>query len=139
MNIVVLIGRVTKDIDLRYIDGTDGCYCRFTLAVDKDLSKEKREEAKSNGKATADFINVVAFGKIAENCNKFLSKGKNVAINGSVQTGSYIASDGVKKYFTEVLAKKVQFIDFKEKEAFNNFDDGLVYPYEEEENEDIPF
>lgn len=144
MNSVILIGRLIKDPELRYMQGGDSCYCRFNLAVDKGMSKEKKEEAKANERPTADFINVVVWGKQAENCNKYLQKGKNVAIQGRIQSGSYTANDGTRRFVTEVWAERVQFIDYsdvkQDPKPFDRFDEGeFELPYNEAIDEEIPF
>ena len=140
MNSVILIGRLIKDVELRYTQSSNATYARFTLAVDKGMSKDKKQELEAKGQQTADFINIVVWGKQAENCQKYLQKGRNVAIQGRLQSGSYTAQDGTKKYTTEVWAERVQFIDWGEKkedhtQPFGQFD----LPYEETSNEDIPF
>ena len=139
MNSVILIGRLVKDPELRYISGTDSVYCRFTLAVDKGLSKEKKQDLEAKGQQTADFINIVVWGKQAENCQKYLQKGRNVAIQGRLQSGSYTTQDGTRRFVTEVWAERVQFIDWGDKtnqeEGFDNFDLG----FEESKDEEIPF
>lgn len=139
MNSVILIGRLVKDPELRYISGTDSVYCRFTLAVDKGMSKEKKQELEAKGQQTTDFINIVVWGKQAENCQKYLQKGRNVAIQGRLQSGSYTAQDGTRRFVTEVWAERVQFIDWGDKTnqevGFDNFDLG----FEEAKDEEIPF
>lgn len=139
MNSVILIGRLIKDPELRYISGSDSVYCRFTLAVDKGMSKEKKKELEAKGQQTADFINIVVWGKQAENCQKYLQKGRNVAIQGRLQSGSYTAQDGTRRFVTEVWAERVQFIDWGDKTnqevGFDNFDLG----FEEAKDEEIPF
>ncbi|WP_314558675.1 single-stranded DNA-binding protein [uncultured Parvimonas sp.] len=139
MNSVNLIGRLVKDPELRYTTGSDSVYCRFTLAVDKGLSKEKKQELEAKGQQTADFINIVVWGKQAENCQKYLQKGRNVAIQGRLQSGSYTAQDGTRRFVTEVWAERVQFIDWGDKTnqemGFDNFDLG----FEEAKDEEIPF
>lgn len=139
MNSVILIGRLIKDPELRYISGSDSVYCRFTLAVDKGMSKEKKKELEAKGQQTADFINIVVWGKQAENSQKYLQKGKNVAIQGRLQSGSYTTQDGTRRFVTEVWAERVQFIDWGNKtnqeEGFDNFDLG----FEEAKDEEIPF
>lgn len=139
MNSVILIGRLIKDPELRYISGSDSVYCRFTLAVDKGMSKEKKQELEAKGQQTADFINIVVWGKQAENCQKYLQKGRNVAIQGRLQSGSYTTQDGTRRFVTEVWAERVQFIDWGDKtnqeEGFDNFDLG----FEEAKDEEIPF
>ena len=139
MNSVNLIGRLVKDPELRYTTGSDIVYCRFTLAVDKGMSKEKKQELEAKGQQTADFINIVVWGKQAENCQKYLQKGRNVAIQGRLQSGSYTTQDGTRRFVTEVWAERVQFIDWGDKtnqvEGFDNFDLG----FEEAKDEEIPF
>ena len=141
MNNVILIGRLIKDVELRYTQSSNATYARFTIAVDRGMSKEKKQEAEANGQQTADFINIVVWGKQAENCQRYLQKGRNVAIQGRLQSGSYTAQDGTKRYTTEVWAERVQFIDWGEKkedhtQPFGQFD---KLPYQEATNEDIPF
>lgn len=114
MNHVVLIGRLTRDPELRYLQsGTANA--RFTLAVDRDLSKEKKQEAEAKGQPTADFINIVAWGKTAENCANYLAKGRMVAVSGRIQTGSYEGKDGKRVYTTEIVAQNIQFLEWGEK------------------------
>ncbi|MDD2215021.1 MAG: single-stranded DNA-binding protein [Eubacteriales bacterium] len=105
MNIVVLIGRLTKDPELRYIPQSETAVANFTLAVDRPMAKEK----------TADFIRIVTFGKTAELCNKYLAKGRLVGIQGRIQTGSYKTQSGETRYTTEVYADRVKFLDWGDK------------------------
>lgn len=140
MNNVILIGRLIKDVELRYTQSSNATYARFTIAVDRQMSKEKKQEAEANGQPTADFINIVVWGKQAENCQRYLQKGRNVAIQGRLQSGSYTAQDGTRKYTTEVWAERVQFIEWGEKkedhtQPFGQFDEISF----ETTNEDIPF
>lgn len=141
MNNVILIGRLIKDVELRYTQSSNATYARFTIAVDKGMSKDKKQEAEANGQPTADFINIVVWGKQAENCQRYLQKGRNVAIQGRLQSGSYTAQEGTRKYTTEVWAERVQFIEWREKkedhtQPFGQFDE---LEYTETTNEDIPF
>ena len=110
MNNVVLIGRLTRDPELRYLPSGLGT-SKFTLAVDKGLSKEKKAEFESKSQPTADFIRIVTWGKIAENAAKFLKKGRLVAVQGRIQTGSY-EKDGIKRYTSDVVANQVQFLEW---------------------------
>lgn len=143
MNNVILTGRIAKDLELKYTQNGKA-YCRFTLAVDRRLSKEKKQEAEAKGQATADFINCVAWGTTAEVLNKYTAKGKKILVNGSIETGSYTAEDGTKKYTTDVLANRVEILEFIDNNNINNqdtqpfgqFDD---LGYTETTNEDIPF
>lgn len=111
MNKVLLIGRLTKDPDLRYTT-SNVATCSFTLAVDKGLSREKREEAEANNRPTADFPRVVVWGRTAENASSYLSKGSKCAIEGRIQTGSYQDREtGKTVYTTDIIADNVEFID----------------------------
>lgn len=128
MNKVILIGRLTKDPELRYTqNGT--AVCTFTLAVNRAFTKE--------GEQSADFINIVVWGKIGENSAKYLSKGRQVAIEGKLQVRSYDGDDGKKRYVTEVIAERVEFIGSGDKKTQRNDDD---FGTEIEISEaDIPF
>ena len=101
MNIVTLIGRLTKDIELRYTTNQMATV-KFTLAVDRI----KKDES--------DFINCISFGKTAELMSKYLSKGCRVAINGNIRTGSYKDKEGRTIYTTDVVANALDIIDFKD-------------------------
>lgn len=143
MNNVILTGRITKDLELKYTQNGKA-YCRFTLAVDRGLSKEKKQEAEENGQPTADFINCVAWGKVAETLSKYTAKGKKILVNGSIETGSYTMQDGSKRYTTDVLVNRAEILEFVDNNNVNNQDtrpfgqfDEL--PYQETTNEDMPF
>ena len=126
MNSVVLIGRLARDPELRSIPGSGMSVANFTLAIDKGLTREKKQEFESQGKPTADFIRIVVWGKQAENCSNYLIKGKLVAIYGSIQTSSYKTNEGETRYNTEVLATKVEFLEYMEKhDNVNDFDDSF--------------
>jgi single-strand DNA-binding protein len=112
LNNVVLIGRLTRDPELRYIPNSGTPVSTFTLAVDKNLSKEKKMEMESKNQPTADFIRIVVWGKQAENVANFLNKGKLVGINGRIQTGSYDDKDGKRVYTTDVVASSVEFLEW---------------------------
>ena len=112
MNSVVLIGRLTKDPELRFLPGNGMAVSSFSIAVDKVLSREKKQELESKGQPTADFINIVVWGKQAESCANYLAKGRLVAIQGRIQSRSYEARDGSKRYITEVVANRVQFLEW---------------------------
>lgn len=107
MNRVVLIGRLTKDPDLRFTPGTGAAVTSFTLAVDRRFSKENE----------ADFIPIVVWGKQAESTANYMSKGKLIGISGRIQTRSYDAKDGTRRYVTEVIADEVQFLEWGSGEA----------------------
>lgn len=145
MNKVVLIGRLAKDPDLR-ISPSGVNVCKFILAVDKDLYGEKKQEAINAGRPTADFITVTTFNKQAENAANYLTKGSKCAVSGRISTSSSTDQEGNRRYFTEVTADKVEFIEPKKQDnasgAAANFfdgveDDGEIFqPVDEEE---IPF
>ena len=118
-NIVVLSGRLTRDPELRYLENNNAV-ARFTLAVDKNLSKEKRQEMESKGQPTADFINCQAWGKMAESLVKYSGKGLRILINGRIQTGSYKKDDGSTVYTTDVIANNIEYVDWKN----SNFQNG---------------
>lgn len=98
MNNVTLIGRLTADPELSYTNNQTAV-CHFTLAV----NRMKKEDG-------ADFIRITAWGKQAENCEKYLSKGRQAAVQGRIQTGSYTNKEGAKVYTTEVVASNVEFL-----------------------------
>lgn len=119
MNSVVLIGRLTKDPELRFLPGNGTAVSTFSIAVDKDLSKDKKQEMESKGQPTADFINIVVWGRRAETCANYLAKGRLVAIQGRIQSRSYNAADGSKRYVTEVVADNVQFLEWGDSKQGN--------------------
>lgn len=108
MNSVSLIGRITRDIELR-TTSSGMSYVKFNLAVDRGLSSEKRKEAIANGYPTADFINIVVWGKQAEICEKYTQKGSQIGVQGHIQTGSY-DKNGVTIYTTEVVVDRIEFL-----------------------------
>ena len=139
-NNVVLIGRLTRDPELRYLPNGGTATTRFTLAVDKQLSREKKADMESKNQPTADFINIVVWGKQAENAANFLAKGKLCAVSGRIQTGSYEAKDGTKRYTTDVVADRVQFLDRGNQSSSaesNNVDD--IDGFYTIDNGDLPF
>lgn len=119
MNSVVLIGRLTKDPELRFLPGNGTAVSTFSIAVDKDLSKDKKQEMESKGQPTADFINIVVWGRRAETCANYLVKGRLVAIQGRIQSRSYDAADGSRRYVTEVVADNVQFLEWGDNKQGN--------------------
>ena len=99
MNKVVLIGRLTKDPDLRFAAGSGMGICIFTVAIKRQFKKDE-----------TDFINCVAFGKTAETISQYLTKGRQIAVIGSIRTGSYDAQDGTKRYTTDVAVESFEFV-----------------------------
>lgn len=111
MNSVNLIGRLVRDPELRYTQSQQAV-CTFTLAVDKGLSRDKRQEMESAGKPTADFPRIMVFGKMAESTSTYLSKGSQCGVIGRIQTGSYLDREtGKTIYTTDIIAEKVEFLD----------------------------
>lgn len=119
MNNVVLIGRLSRDPELRFLPNTGKANGNFTLAVDRNYSKEKKAEMQAKGQPTADFIRIVTWGKTAEHCANFLRKGSKCAVIGSVQTGSYKTDSGETRYSTDVVASNVEFLDSKQQNPNN--------------------
>lgn len=106
MNKVILIGRLTKDPEIRYSQGASTtCVARYTLAVDRKFKQE--------GQPTADFINCIAFGKLGEFAEKYLRKGIKIAVTGRIQTGSYKNKDGNTVYTTDVVVEEQEFCESK--------------------------
>lgn len=118
MNKVFLIGRLTKDPELRYT-GNNTAVATFTLAVNRNFANQ-------SGEREADFINIVVWRKQAENVKNYIKQGSQVAIDGRIQTRNYEDQNGQKRYVTEVVADNVQFLDTKaqreQRESNSSFD-----------------
>ena len=110
LNRVILIGRLVKEPELRYTQGQKAV-CTFTLAVDRGLSRQKKQEAEASGKPTADFIRITVWGVQGENASKYLHKGSQCAVQGRIQIGSYEDETGKTIYATDVFADNVEFLD----------------------------
>ena len=110
MNKVVLVGRLTKDVELRFIAGTGTPVANFSVAVDREFSGK-------DGKKETDFIDVQVWGKSAENCANYIGKGAQVAVDGSIRVDKYQAQDGTKRTSFRINADRVQFLDSKRKET----------------------
>lgn len=129
MNKVVLVGRLTKDPELKFTANKGTAITRFTLAVNRDYKKE-------DGTQEADFINCIAYSKRAEIIAQYLTKGKRFSIAGSIRTGSYDAQDGTRRYTTYVVVDGFDFIDSSDSKVNNdNFNDYMI-PVDDG---DIPF
>ena len=109
MNSVVLIGRLTRDPETRYTSGSQMAVCTFTIAIDRVT--RQGEEKKT------DFPRITVFGKQAENCERFLAKGRLVGIQGRLQTGSYTNKDGATVYTTDVVADRVEFLEWGDRQS----------------------
>lgn len=127
MNVCALIGRTTRDPEVRYTAGTQMAVAKFTLAIDDGYGEKKR----------TNFIPVTVFGKAAEACEKYLTKGRLVGVEGKIQTGSYQNKEGQTVYTTDVIASKVKFLEWGEKDGDSvkqQAPEGFSYI-----DEDIPF
>ena len=113
MNKTILIGRSTKDADVRYSQGDKPMViARISLAVDRKFKQE--------GQPTADFINCIAFGKTAEVIEKYVTKGTKIAVVGHIQTGSYTNKDGQKVYTTDVVIDELEFCESRSSQQSND-------------------
>lgn len=140
MNIVSLVGRLTKDPELRYTP-SGKAVVRTTIAVDKKMSKENKQEAEAKNQPTADFISLVFWNKLAELVANYLSKGSRIGVIGRLQTGSY-EKDGHRIYTTDVIVNELDFLESSKngqapinKQNDNGDLDGF-FPID---NDDIPF
>lgn len=124
-NTITLIGRITKELEIKPAGSTTKC--DFTLAVNRRFAKE--------GQQQADFINVVCFGKIADNLVKFQGKGSQIAVVGTLNIDQY-EKEGEKKSFTKVVANEIEFLSSKGQENANK---GSFEPVVNMESDDIPF
>ena len=114
MNKVILMGRLTRDAEIRYSQGESStAIARFSLAVDRRFRRDNDEQ-------TADFINCVAFGRTAEFLERFGRKGTKFVLEGRIQTGSYTNKDGQRVYTTDVVAENVEFAESKNNSAAGN-------------------
>ena len=111
MNSVVLIGRLTRDPELRYTPASQMAVATFTLAIDRPT--------RQGGERQTDFPRITVFGKQAENCEKYLKKGRMVAVEGRIQTGSYKNKDGNTVYTTDVVASRVEFLEWGDRVQSN--------------------
>lgn len=139
MNKVILMGRLTRDPEVRYSQGDNSlAIARYTLAVDRRFKRD--------GEANADFINCVVFGKAAEFSEKYFRQGLRVIISGRIQTGSYTNKEGAKVYTTEVVVEEQEFAESKKSAEGNASAAGAQQPGEdgfmnipEGINEELPF
>lgn len=114
MNVVVLMGRLVRDVEVRYTQGAQPIAIgRYTLAVDRAYKRD--------GESEADFINIVTFGKRAEFAEKYFRKGQRVAVEGELRINSYTDKDGNKKWSTDVVVNKQHFADSKQQEGGSAF------------------
>jgi single-strand DNA-binding protein len=132
MNKAMLIGRLTKDPELKFTPGAGTAVTTLTLAVDKYNPQTKQNEA--------DFIPIVIWGKQAESVANYMVKGSLMAVCGRIQTRSYDAKDGTKRYVTEVVASEVRFLSkSNDSKTIENKDTGFDGMEQVEDTSDIPF
>ena len=110
MNKVILMGRLTRDPELRYTNVNNTAICSFSLAVDRRFSRQGEEKQ-------ADFINIVAWDKNAEFCSKYFTKGQKVVVVGRIQTRTWDDNEGKKHYVTEVVAEETYFAESKKNDS----------------------
>ena len=127
MNSVQLVGRLTKDPELKYSQ-SGAAIARFTLAVNRSFKKDGQQEA--------DFINCIAFSKTAENLANYQSKGSQIGLIGRIQTGSYENSEGKRVYTTDIVANEIVFLGSKKEENQENNSQNFS---NEVNDEDLPF
>lgn len=143
MNNVVLIGRLTRDPEVRYISESQTAVATFTIAIDRP--------ARSGQEKKTDFPRITVFGRQAENCERFLAKGRLVGIQGRIQTGSYTNKDGQTVYTTDVVADRVEFLEWGDRaqggsgqfqarpQAPAGGDMGIPEGFQAIQDDDIPF
>ena len=128
MNKVILMGRLTKDPDVRESQDGSTTIARYTLAVDRRMKKDE-----------ADFISVVAFGKSAEFAEKYLHKGTKIVLSGHIQMGSFTNKEGQKVYTTDVVAEDQEFAESKKTETPNISSDEGFLNVPDTDDEELPF
>lgn len=139
MNKVVLMGRLTKEVEVRYTQTNNITVASFNVAVNRRFVKEGEERQ-------ADFFNIIAWGKLGEFCSKYFKKGQQVAIIGRLQTRNWEDEQGQKHYVTEVLAEEAYFADSKKDDGTSNnpfsnnaFETSNGNDFEITSNDDLPF
>lgn len=142
MNSVSLMGRLTRDPEVRYTANTQMANARFVVAVNRKLSKEKRQEAENNGYPTADFISCMAWGKTAENIGNYFKKGQRIAVSGHIQTGSYENQQGQRIYTTDVVVDSFDFVESNKDNISNQENTAQDYGFNQAiptSNNELPF
>ncbi|AUG58163.1 MAG TPA: single-stranded DNA-binding protein [Ruminiclostridium sp.] len=135
MNKVILMGRLTKDPELRYTNVNNIPVCRFTLAVDRRFQRQGEERQ-------ADFIPIVAWDKLAEFCSKYFIKGQQVAVTGRLQLRTWDDNEGKRHYVTEVIAEEAYFADSKRESGTDNISDNYVAENDDSDSDiddELPF
>ena len=137
MNKVELLGRLTRDPEVRYTQTNNTLVASFSLAVNRRFVRQGEERQ-------ADFINIVAWSKLGEFCSKYFKKGQQVGIVGRIQTRNWDDEQGQKHYATEVIAEEVYFADSKKEDAFSQYGDVFANnntssDFEITSSDDLPF
>lgn len=138
MNKVILMGRLTKDVEVRYTQTSNTLVASFSIAVNRRFVKQGEERQ-------VDFINIVAWGKLGEFCSKYFKKGQQVGIIGRIQTRNWDDDQGQKHYVTEVVAEEAYFADSKkedsEENSFGNFpiNNNVGPDFTLADSDDLPF
>ena len=137
MNKAILMGRLTRDVEVRYTQTNNTMVANFSLAVNRRFVKEGEERQ-------ADFINIVAWGKTAEFCSKYFKKGQQVGVIGRIQTRTWDDDQGMKHYATEVIAEEVYFADSKkdnytQEDMQNELPTSNTSSFEITSGDDLPF
>lgn len=138
MNKAILMGRLTKDPELRYTSTNNTAVCSFTLAIDRRFSRQGEEKQ-------TDFIPVVAWSKLAEFCGKYFQKGRQVAVIGRIQTRTWDDNEGKKHYVTEVVAEEAYFADSRRNDGTSprtpadNLGDQADGFYPIQDDDELPF
>lgn len=127
MNRVVLVGRITKDPELKNIPNSNTSVVSFTIAVNRQFTSK-------SGEKEADFINCVVFNKAAENLSRYIHKGGLLGVEGRIQTRNYQANDGSTRYVTEIICDNVQFLEPKSSAQGSRSQDTFDYSQLEQEN-----
>lgn len=129
MNSVILIGRLTRDPELRYIPSSGNAVTNFDIAVDRSYQG-------SDGNKKTDFFKIQVWGKKAESCANYLVKGRLVAVKGSIQNRSYETTEGEKRYITEIVVDRLQILEWEKEQnntQKNNYTEAQI------DDEDLPF
>ena len=126
MNKVILMGRLTRDVDVRYTQTTNKLVANFSLAVNRRIVKQGEERQ-------ADFFNIVAWGKTGEFCSKYFKKGQQVGVIGRLETRNWDDDNGQKHYATDVIAEEVYFADSKKENTEEDADTIMS------DDNDLPF
>lgn len=131
MNKCILVGNLTKDPELT-TTSNGVAVCRFSIAV-------SRRYASADGSRETDFLNIVVWRNLGENCHKFLKKGSKVGIVGNIQTRSYDATDGSKRYVTEIVAEEVEFLSTKNPDEVEKVETSEVAKLQPIDDDGLPF